>query len=345
MRNNSSIFVDHDSGTIGPRIRGKSPIILDQFGFPRPHLKSPVPSNSSPANNLIRNLKRNIPFSPLADSVKKQFKTGKLFSPVPNSLFNKRPVSNSPSLNSPYSTSAKRSKKYISPSVETVKSPLIYQPQYSDVNDSVQDDYRPRSFPQVVQEVVGRAHVIDFLQHPQSMQTATLLQSLGFFVNTSIANIQVNSSCGYIAARIISKVKSLILTAQSWFNSPFNDCNYSGPSSFDTDICAIGNNALNIRGPSPIFLTETNCLDLIPIYSQHFYRNVLPSREDYLNNVECHSKSTFKGRLIHLWDKFKTSSQILPVTSFIVNTHDGHGLHWYTVILEFSTPSSTAHEL
>ena len=334
----SSSLPFSESGTRSSRQFCKSPIILDQLGCPR----SPNKSTFSPSSELIKNLKRNIPFSPLTDSAKKQFKTGKLFSPI-SYVLNKRSVSYSPSLNSPYSplNTAKRTKSYISPHGDVVMSPLVCSA--SDV--SLQVQHNPTSFPNVVQELVGRAYVIDFLQHPQSMQTATLLQSLGFSVNTSFANIQVNSSCGYIAARIISKLKSLIRDGQSWFNVPFDDCNYSGPSSFNTDICALGNYALNIRGSTPIFLTETNCLDLIPIYSLHFHNHILDSREQYLTDVECHSKSTFKGRIIHLWDKFKSSSQTFPLTSFIVNTHDEQGLHWYTVILEMSTPSTTSHEL
>ena len=139
-------------------------------------------------------------------------------------------------------------------------------------------------------------------------------------------------------------MKSLILAGQNWFEASLFDCNYYGPSSYDTDICALGNYALDIPGNGPIFLSETNCLDLVSIYCLHFHDLVLESRNDYLTNVECHSKSTFKGRLIHLWDKFKRSGHMLPPTSFIVNTHDGQGFHWYTVVLEISNLSTSSHE-
>ena len=103
-------------------------------------------------------------------------------------------------------------------------------------------------------------------------------------------------------------------------------------SDYSTDICAIGNYALTIPGIHPVFLSETNCLDLIPIYSLHFHDLLLPHRNDYLSNVEpphrlWHSKSTFKARIIHLWEKFKSRAQVLPPTIFIVNTDDGHGVH------------------
>ena len=202
----------------------------------------------------------------------------------------------------------------------------------------------PTSFPHVLSESVGRAHIIDFLGHPQSAATAAFLQSLGFAVNTSFAAIQQGSSCGYIASRVVSKPKSLIFEGHSWFDSSLFTCNYFGPSEYSTDICAIGNNTLTIPGIHPVFLSETNCLDLIPIYSLHFHNLLLPHRNDYFSNVEPpHSKSTFKARIIHLWEKFKSRAQVLPPTIFIVNTDDGHGVHWYTVVLEMSPAAE--HEL
>ena len=325
-----------------------SPIILDHLGRHRSKfLHSSPPSLFTPspqASTTQPPLKRHLPFSPLPNIVEKHFKCHvpsppPALSPHSKAPFNKRSVHDSPSplLNPP---SSKRTKTYFSPNLVTFNSP-VRNPH----NASNSTQRPPNSFPQVVSELLGRAYVIDFLAHSQSAETATLLQSLGFAVNTAFDNIQVQSSCGYIAARVVSKLNALISAQQSWFDASLCDCNYFGPVAFDHDICALGNYALDIPGTGPIFLSETNCLDLIPIYSLHFHDYLLQSRDDYLTNVECHSKSTFKARLIHLWDKFKSSGQVLSPTLFIVNTHDGHGLHWYTVALEISGPSGSAHEL
>ncbi|XP_063692079.1 uncharacterized protein LOC134824229 [Bolinopsis microptera] len=316
-----------------------SPIPSDPITLP---CSKPCSVSSSPHNTIITSppvLKRHIPFSPLADLTKKHFKATSLYSPLSMmspqpSTGLKRPLPNSPQVPaSPLLSKHLKTTKSLSPlcNADVVNNPVMQI---------------PTSYPQVISETVGRAHVIDFLGHPQSAETATLLQSLGFSVNASFANIQVNSSCGYIASRVISKLKSFLSTGQSWFNASLFDCNYWGASDFETDICALGNHALNISGTSPVFLSETNCLDLIPIYSLHFHNLLFIHRNDYLSNVEPpHSKSTFKARIIHLWDKFKSNAQVLPPTLFIVNTDDGHGVHWYTVILEIGSAHSPSHEL
>ena len=100
-------------------------------------------------------------------------------------------------------------------------------------------------------------------------------------------------------------------------------------------MCTLGNYVLGFPLNPPVFLYETNCLDLIPAYSAYYHSVDHEDRRNYFQYVEppC-SKSTFKGRVTDIHDKFISTGQAFDTTFFIVNTHDGEGLHWYTVALE-----------
>ena len=98
-----------------------------------------------------------------------------------------------------------------------------------------------------------------------------LIENLGFKVVTCFRNIRNDVSCGYIAARMVAKFKYNIITDQNWFGIPMFDCNYSGQKPSGLDLCTMGNIFLHIPGNQAVFLSETNCLDLIGLYSQVFH--------------------------------------------------------------------------
>ena len=112
------------------------------------------------------------------------------------------------------------------------------------------------------------------------------------------------------------------------------------------DMCALGNMNLQKPGTTPVFLTETECLRLIAFYLQLFYANAeVDHSQLHQANVEApQSKSSFRAKLNRLYEKFVVDRIPIPPTFFIVNTHDGEGMHWYTVVLEFRDMIGTAQE-
>ena len=232
----------------------------------------------------------------------------------------KRPPSDSPLAKVP----SKSTKPYASPVQVMPQSPNVL---------NVDED-----------SCIGRAYVVDFFNSIESRTIASLLHSLNVTVATSISNTQYGTSCGYIAARVIAK---LMNAGHNWFAMPVDDCCYSATSRHDAmDMCALGNVNLGKPGTRPVFLTETECLRLIAFYSQLFYDNAqIDHSQLHQANVEApQSKTSFRAKLNRLYEKYVVDRIPIPPTFFIVNTDDGDGVHWYTVVLEFRDITGTAQE-
>ena len=198
-------------------------------------------------------------------------------------------------------------------------------------------------------QTIGKAYVIDFYDHPESKRTSELIKSLGFETKTVFANIQWGSSCGYIAARIIAMFKAQLNRGSDWFHLDVDEimaCNYPGPALAGIDMCEIGNFALNTsRPPQPVFLTETECLNLIVAYSQLYHNENHGERAQYLQNVrDPFSKSGFISHIKWVARKFNEQGRTTDHTFCICNTHNGRGLHWYVVAYKVESNNDDDNE-
>ena len=184
----------------------------------------------------------------------------------------------------------------------------------------------------------GTAFVIDFFNDQQSRNIAASLVKLGFRTKTAISNIQHDVSCGYIAARTVSKLLSINIAGGDCFDSTVQDCNYYGPSNYHSqslDMVTIGNINLGLQGSHPHFLYASQCLQLIPFYSMIYYNCPIGETPLHLLNIEQPlSISAFQNRL----KTISASKNSIPTSFFIVNASDGDGTHWFTVVLKMNEP-------
>ena len=190
---------------------------------------------------------------------------------------------------------------------------------------------------------VGKAHVIDFFEDIQSKNVASQLRDLGFQVRETIDNIQYGPSCGYIASRVVAKLASLTCLGADWFNTSLTDCNYYGPNSHDSqlDMVIIANINLGLPGTAPHFLSSSECVQLIPLYSFIMYNvNLTTINLHSLNIEQPISISTFlTTKLETLYSEYTQDAKSTAPMFFIVNSSDGSGTHWFVVALQFIAPT------
>ena len=76
------------------------------------------------------------------------------------------------------------------------------------------------------------------------------------------------------------------------------------------------------------------------------YHDILLDQQQlYLTNVELpQSNRSFRAKLNILCKKFIDDNVQIPPTFFIVNTDDGAGVHWYTVVLELNGDAGAQRE-
>ena len=280
------------------RLRALKPFILSTAS----HLRKP--STKSPINEQLMSTPTASPSSSTETSTN--------LSTSPPKRHCKRPASNSPAMPCPA-----KSRRLLSPE-HSRSSPSSFN--FSDV-------------PVTTLPSNSRAFVVDFNDDPESHRVASLLQSLGFNTRTAILKIQQSVSCGYIAARVVSKLNSAVLNNQNCFDIEVLDCNYSG--SDDTgqnlDMVAIANINLRLPGVLPHFLYSSQCIQLIHFYSIFFYNCPIATLSFHDLHIELPlSKSAFLHRL----NQIVQSQKHLPPSFFIVNASDGAGTHWFVVALE-----------
>ena len=178
---------------------------------------------------------------------------------------------------------------------------------------------------------IGRAHVIDFFNDSRSKNVVTSLTQFGIQVRSSRASIQYGCSCGYIAARLIAKINSLILRNEDWFNAQVVDCNYHGPTqnSLEVYMVIMANIFLGLAGTNTHFLSSSNCVQLIAFYSSMFYN--CPMGQLSLHDHNIHQPmniSTFTTQLNNTLYLHHTDGNSVAPNLHMFN----RGTHWFVVV-------------
>eukprot|EP00116_Pleurobrachia_bachei_P000302 sb/3460564/ len=154
--------------------------------------------------------------------------------------------------------------------------------------------------PNIVQTITSTSNlcavVVDFLPCVESVDISCHLNILGYKVRTIRHQAQKGFSCGYIAARVISKMISMPDCFD--MNVCYNDCVFGGEVT--NNMISIANTKLNIQPiNTPALLFGGQCLELISVYLSEYYNIDVNANELYMNyNVDdAISLSTFKKRV------------------------------------------------